>query len=89
MNILAISKALLAPFIVMVLIMLMSPAIQLNLSTKKNKYLGLIFPAIAFVFFLIVSLVGRPPLVLAIIMTIGAPAALIAFHIIIRNNLRY
>ena len=28
-------------------------------------------------------------LVLAIIMTIGAPAALVAFHIIIRNNLRY
>lgn len=89
MNILAINKAFMAPFIVMVIIMLMSPAIQLNLSTKKNKYLGLIFPAIAFVFFLIVSLVGRPPLVLAIIMTIGAPSALIAFHIIIRNNLRY
>ena len=89
MNILAISKALLVPFVVMVIIMLMSPAIQLNLSTKKNKYLGLIFPAIVFVFFLIVSLVGKPPLVLAIIMTIGAPAALVAFHIIIRNNLRY
>ena len=89
MNILAISKALLVPFVVMVIIMLMSPAIQLNLSTKKNKYLGLIFPAIVFAFFLIVSLVGKPPIVLAIIMTIGAPTALIAFHIIIRNNLRY
>ena len=51
---------------------------------KVIKYL-----ALSFAFFLIVSLVGKPPIVLAIIMTIGAPTALIAFHIIIRNNLRY
>lgn len=89
MNILAISKAFMAPFVVMIIILLMSPAIQLNLSTKKNKYLGFIFPAIVFIFFLIVTIVAKPPIVLAIIMTIGAPAALIAFHFIIRNNMRY
>ena len=90
MNFLAIENShLIAPFAVMILILLMSPAIQLNLSTKKNKYIGFIYPAIVFVFFLIIVIITKPVIPLAIIMVMGAPAALIAFHIIIRNNMRY
>lgn len=90
MNFLAITnKHLMGPFIIMIIILLMSPAIQLNLSTKKNKYVGYIFPAMVFIFFLIIIAVTKPPIALALIMTIGAPAALIAFHIIIRNNMRF
>ena len=83
------NKALLIPFFIMVIIMLCSPAIQLKLSTHKNKYIGLIFPAIVFIFFLIVAIIAKPNIILSIIMVIGAPAALIVFHIIIRKNLRY
>lgn len=89
MGLVTVSKALLVPFAIMVILLLMSPAIQLNLSTQKNKYIGLAFPAFVFVFFLIVSIVTKPPVALAIVMTIGAPAALIAFHLIVRNNMRY
>lgn len=89
-NILAIqNKSLMLPFIVMVIILLMSPAIQLNMSIKKNKYVGLIFPVIVFIFFLIFTIFLRPPVLVAILMTVGAPAALVGFHIIIRRNLRY
>ena len=90
MNFLAINNThLIGPFVVMIVILLMSPAIQLNLSTKKNKYIGYIYPAMVFIFFLIIIVVTKPPVALAIIMAIGAPAALIAFHIIIRNNMRF
>lgn len=90
MSVLAIQNiSMLLPFVVMVIILLMSPAIQLNLSTKKNKYIGLIFPAIVFIFFLIFTIFIKPPVVITLLMTIGAPGALVGFHIIIRNNLRY
>ena len=87
--ILAVNKIYMIPFIAMIIVLLMSPAIQLSLSTKKNKYLGYIFPSIVFIFFLLVTILFKPPVVLAVLMTIGAPAALIAFHIIIRNNMRF
>lgn len=90
MNILAIqNKNIIVPFVIMVMILLMSPAIQLNMSIKKNKYVGLIFPCIVFVFFLIFTLFLKPPMLIALLMTLGAPAALVGFHIIIRKNLRY
>ena len=89
MGLLAVNKALFVPFVIMIIILLMSPAIQLNLSTKKNKYIGLIFPAFVFMFFLGVTIIAKPPIAIAVIMTIGAPAALVAFHMIIRNNMRY
>ena len=83
------SKALLIPFFIMVIIMLCSPAIQLKLSTQKNKYIGLIFPAIVCIFFIIVTIIAKPNIILSLLMIIGAPAALVVFHIIIRKNLRY
>lgn len=81
--------SLLIPVSLMFIVLLCSPAIQINLSTKKNKYLGLIFPAIVFIIFIIFSILAKPPIVISILMIIGAPAALIAFHFIIRKNLRY
>ncbi|MBE5935381.1 MAG: hypothetical protein E7262_06275 [Lachnospiraceae bacterium] len=93
MNILPIiatkNKALLIPFFIMVIILLCSPAIQLKLSTHKNKYVGLIFPAIVCIFFIVVAIIAKPNIILSLIMIIGAPAALVVFHVIIRKNLRY
>ena len=83
------NKALLVPFAIMVAVLLCSPAIQLKLSTNKNKYVGLIFPAIVFIFFLVVCIITKPGMILSLVMIIGSPAALVAFHIIIRKNLRY
>ena len=83
------NKAMIIPLFIMCVVILCSPAIQLTLSTKKNKYIGLIFPALVFVFFLIIVLIFKPKLLISIFMLVGAPAALVAFHIIIRNNMRY
>ena len=83
------NKALLIPFAIMVIALLCSPAIQLKLSTHKNKYVGLIFPAIVFIFFLIIAIIAKPNIILSLVMIIGAPAALVAFHIIIRKNMRF
>ena len=86
---LAVSKVFAIPLAIMCVVVLCSPAIQINLSTKKNKYVGLIFPAIVFAFFLVIVIVFRPNIVVSILMVAVAPAALVAFHIIIRKNLRY
>ena len=70
-----LNKALLIPLAIMCIVVLCSPAIQITLSTKKNKY--------------IVVILYQPGVILSLLMTIGAPGALVAFHIIIRKNMRY
>ena len=84
-----LNKALLIPLAIMCIVVLCSPAIQITLSTKKNKYIGLIFPAVVLIFFLIIVILYQPGVILSLLMTIGAPGALVAFHIIIRKNMRY
>lgn len=89
MPVLAVSKIMAIPLVIMCIVVLCSPAIQITLSTKKNKYVGLIFPAIVFIFFLVIAIIFRPNIVVSILMVLAAPGALVAFHIIIRKNLRY
>ena len=79
----------LIPILIVFFILLASPAIQLTLSTKKNKYVGLIFPAFTFVVFGVIMLVVNPSSLPLALMTVATPLALIIFHIIIRKNMRY
>ena len=83
------NKALFIPFLIMIIVLMCSPAIQLKLSTNKNKYVGLIFPAIVCIFFIVITIIAKPNPILRLLMIVGAPAALITFHIIIRKNMRY
>ncbi len=77
------------PVIILFFILLASPAIQLVLSTKKKWYIGLIYPLFTFIVFGVAMLIVPTHKTAMGAITILSPLCLIAFHIIIRKNMRY
>ncbi len=66
---------------------MISPALQINLSLAKNKYVWIILPVVMLALFTTLSVLFIKRLILQILFSICVPAILVIIHIAVKKNM--